>query len=129
MPAEKPEEKNSGSNGAPASTAERIDERLDHLEALAETLSAEIELLRAERAQSQDKAGKDRRGEPDTEALRADAKGERTDAGLARVAALQLVDEGLDRDAVTAELQRLGMDDPEPVVREVFQDHPATKAG
>ena len=124
----RPAENTSGTNGAPASAAERIDERLDHLKALASALSAEIALLRAERAESQSKGDEDHRGEPAAEELRADATGERTDAGLARVAALQLVDDGLDRDAVTAELRRLGMDDPEPIVREVFQDHPASKA-
>jgi hypothetical protein len=123
-----PAEKHSGTTNAQPTAAERIDERLDHLEALASALSAEIDLLRAEYAEWQADVGEERRGDPSTEELRADARGERMDADLARVAALQLVAEGLDPDAVTAELKRLGVADPEPIVREVFQTHPAAKA-
>ena len=125
-----PAEKSSASSDARPTAAERIDERLDHLEALAAALTAEIDLLRAERAEWQSATDEEHRGRPSTEELRADAKGERTDADLARVAALQLVAEGLDRDAVTAELRRLGMEDPEAIVREAFRaGDPAAKTG
>jgi hypothetical protein len=121
-------EKNPSATDAPAAAAERIEQRLDHLESLAVALCAEIDLLRAERAQWH--GGESESEHTSTEELRAVARGERTDAGLARVAALELVAEGLDPLAVTAELRRLGMDDPEPIVREVFRlGRRAAKAG
>jgi hypothetical protein len=125
-----PAEKNSAISDAPATAAERLDDRLDHIEGLVAALSAEIDLLRAERAEWDGATDEERRGRPSTEELRADAKGEQTDADLGRAAALQLVAEGLDRDAVTAELKRLGMADPEPIVREAFRsEDPAAQAG
>jgi hypothetical protein len=131
-----PAEKNPSATDAPATAAERIEERLDHLEALAMALCAEIDLLRAERAQwgagetDAKGAAEERPDRTSTEELRAVARGERTDAGLARVAALELVAEGVDRDTVIAELKRLGMEDPEPIVSEVFRvGHPADEPG
>jgi hypothetical protein len=124
-----PAEQNSWSSATPVPAAGRIDERLDRLAALAAALTAEIDLLRAERAEWQSSDGENGRGRPSTEELRADAKGERTDADLARVAALQLVAEGHDRDAVIAELKRLGMENPEAIVVEAFRaGAPAAKA-
>ncbi len=127
--------KKTPSTVAEATPGSRIDERLDHLEALVGALTAEIELLRAERQEWRAtereavEAAEAHRVRPSSDEMRAVARGERTDAGLARVAALQLVAAGLDREAVTAELQRLGIDDPEPVVTEVFRHtEPAAKA-
>jgi hypothetical protein len=127
--------KNTPSTDPQTTVGSRIDERLDHLEALVAALSAEIDLLRAEHhewreaeGEAEEVAGEDRVG-PRSDNLQAVEPGDGTDAGLARVAALQLVDAGLDRKAVTAELRRLGMDDPEPVVDEVFRhEQPARRA-
>ena len=119
---------------APATLGTQIDERLDHLEALVTALSAEIDLLRAERqewraSQPEAEAAEDENAGPSRDELPADANGERTDADPARVAALELVAAGLDRETVAAELERLGMDDPEPVVDEVFgHEQPARRA-
>jgi outer membrane murein-binding lipoprotein Lpp len=119
--------KDTPSTDAPSAVGSQIDERLDHLEALVTALSAEIELLRAERkewraSQPDAQAADDEPARPSREELRAVGNGEHTDAAPARVAALELVAAGLDRETVAAELQRLGMDDPEPVVDEVFRD-------
>jgi hypothetical protein len=116
------------STDAPDTVESGIDERLDHLAALVSALSAEIDLLRAERQDwraSEEEAldvAEQNRVRPGREELRAVANRERSEPDLARVTALELVAAGLDRKAVAAELERLGMDDPEPVVNEVFQD-------
>jgi hypothetical protein len=104
-----------------------LDERLDHLAALVSALSTEIDLLRAERQEWRVteeealEAAERNRVRPGREELRAVANRERSEPDLARVTALELVAAGLDRDAVAAELERLGMEDPEPVVNEVFR--------
>jgi hypothetical protein len=123
------------STDAPVTVGSRIDERLDHLEALVTALSAEIDLLRAERQEwraLEDEAletAESNRVRPGREELRTVENGERAEPGLARVTALELVAAGLDRDAVAAELERLGMDDPEPVVNEVFRhEQPVRRA-
>jgi hypothetical protein len=117
--------KDTPSTDDPFVVGSQIDERLDHLEALVTALAAEIELLRAERqewraSQPEAEPAEDEDAGASHDEVRADGNGERSDADPARVAALELVAAGLDRETVAAELQRLGMDDPEPVVDDVF---------
>ena len=119
--------------------ADDFDDRLRRLGSLAAALAAEIELLREDlnewrrREREALEAGKGRRGRPgrrSAKELQAVPRDEQPGGGLARVAALELVAEGLDREAVTAELERLGIDDPEPVVSEAFRHAaPTAKAG
>jgi hypothetical protein len=123
------------STDAPATVGSRIDERLDHLEALVTALSAEIDLLRAERQEWRAledealEAAESNRVRPGRKKLRTVENDERSEPDLARVTALELVAAGLDRDAVAAELERLGMEDPEPVVNEVFRhEQPVRRA-
>jgi hypothetical protein len=123
------------STDAPATVGSRIDEKLDHLQALVTALSAEIDLLRAERQEWRAvedealEAAESNRVRPGRKQLRTVEDGERSEPDLARVTALELVAAGLDRDAVAAELERLGMEDPEPVVNEVFRhEQPVRRA-